>query len=360
MTGWPAGNKTTKTRLVGRQHAVIAVMRFFSGARERKTTRRCTTDQTVAYDQGLTSNSYDSEDDDMYLFDIPMRLLPVLDINHKLEKELSKLIVSTLDIFLSEIWSASDQLHEEGRSRSQIGNSFRTFYGHDGDVEQSLSQNQRSDILGKSLIPLGHHIPCPFYMSNREKHIGCLTRAHLRDIQDVKQHLWNTHQLTPYCPSCGQIFDTMKICNNHIRCRICSPLGVPRPDGITAEQMQQLARRAEPWMSTDLQWLSVWAIVFPRASLPGVTYPSSAIEYLVCLFRDYWSSHGERIMSNFLGRRGLRAYGLQDEERDLEALHIAVLHRVIDHLVEDFKYEDDGTVSSRIERVLASLCHLQV
>ena len=130
---------------------------------------------------------------------------------------------------------------------------------------------------------------------------------------------------------------------------------MPLPEGITVQQMQQLARRAEPWMRKELQWLSLWAIVFPGVDLPAITYPSNAIESMVCLFRDYWSHHGEKIVSDFLEEKELRSYELRDEERGLTALYFTVLHEAIDRLVESFKQEDYNTVPEKIEQVLASL-----
>lgn len=70
---------------------------------------------------------------------------------------------------------------------------------------------------------------------------------------------------------------------------------------------------------------------------------------MACSFRDYWSSFGEKIISDYLEEKELRDYELRNEGRSLTALYFTVLHEVNDHLIESFKHEDYSTVSEKAE-----------
>ncbi|KAI0133028.1 hypothetical protein F4776DRAFT_625812 [Hypoxylon sp. NC0597] len=287
---------------------------------------------------------FHDEEDDIHLFDTPMQLPPTLDPNHEFANKVAELTAHTLERFLVEAWQGQ---RRESRLRRWSRESARVKpYQRKGmNSEQMTDEVNRDAIFLGPDVPLNRHIACPFYIRDPDQHAKCLTRANLREIKDVKQHLWNAHRLPPYCPICGEIFSTTVSSDNHIRRRSCTPRGVPCPEGINLQQMQQLARRVEDWVPEHLQWLSIWAIVFPGADLPDPTYPLSAIESAVCSFRDYWSSHGEHIVSDFLEEKGLRDYESKDEERSLAALHATVLDQVVDHLVEKFKHEDGCAMS---------------
>ncbi|KAI1376655.1 hypothetical protein F4677DRAFT_417560 [Hypoxylon crocopeplum] len=298
--------------------------------------------------QEAISHNFDSEEDDMYLFDIAMQQPLVLDPDHEFAKAVDELTISTLRKFLPEVLLGHDP-HKPDK------NWFKAKKGVVAYQKGEICENDRNVVIGEPHPRMKRHFACPFYIHNSERHMMCLTRANLRGINDVKQHLWNAHRLPHYCPTCREIFTTTRSCDDHIRCRSCSPREISRPEGISVEQMQQLARRAEAWMPEELQWLSLWAIVFPGADLPTVTYPSRVVESVVCLFHDFWLSYGGKIISDFLEEKDLRTYELQDEEPSLTALHTVILHRVIDRLVADFKDGDDATAPGKVEQIIASL-----
>ncbi|KAI1415151.1 hypothetical protein F5Y13DRAFT_156748 [Hypoxylon sp. FL1857] len=294
---------------------------------------------------------YESEEDDLYLFDILTEQPPVLHPDHRFTEFIDELTASTLENFLRGV-----QLRK--LPHIVIGpqfqaSKFKTF-DKNIDLERAPNENDRDSTLDESFAPPKRRFACPFYIRNPEKHMVCLTRANLQGIKDIKQHLWNAHQLPPYCPRCGEIFPTTRSCDDHIRYRSCDTQEIQHPEGITIQQMLQLARRADAWMPEDLQWLFIWAIVFPNADLPGPTYPSSAVEYMVGLFRDYWPTHGKTIAFDVLEKKDLHGFELHDEH-NLVALYATIIDRVIDRLVEYFKHEDYSTMSGKVELISNSL-----
>ncbi|KAI1215035.1 uncharacterized protein F4807DRAFT_405607 [Annulohypoxylon truncatum] len=292
-------------------------------------------------------DSCESEGDDMYLFDTPLQQPPTLDPDHEFVKIRESTTTFALKTFLEFRLSGDSQ-----NELNEVRNRFRMRWR-----SKDVAKDDPALIVGESPIPVKRHFPCPFYIDNPSKHLECLTRANLTEIKNVKQHLWNAHRLLPYCPTCNEIFTTTGNSDAHIRSRSCSPRGVPRPEGISLQQMQQLARRAETWMSEDLQWLSLWEIVFPGAELPDFTHPSRTVEFMVCQFQDYWASQGERVISDFLEEKGIQDHKLLYGERNLVALRAIVLDQVVDRLVESFEHDDDSTITTKTEQVLASLRH---
>ncbi|KAI2473857.1 hypothetical protein F4781DRAFT_379142 [Annulohypoxylon bovei var. microspora] len=291
--------------------------------------------------QSITPDGCESEEDDMYLFDIPLRRPPTLDPSHELAIIEDDITTFALKIFLG--FQLGGDSQNRGRSWSRMSRQF-----------EDMEQDDPAALIAESHIHTKRRFPCPFYISNPKKHLMCFMRFSLIEIKDVKQHLWFAHRLQPYCPTCGEIFTTTKSSDTHIRRRSCSSRELPQPEGISLQQMQQLARRADVRMSEDLQWSSLWKIVFPGAALPDFTHPSRTVEFIVCQFRDYWSSNGERAISDFLEEKGFRDYKPRDE-RSLVALHATVLDRVIDRLVESFEHDDDNTISTKTQQILASL-----
>ncbi|OTB07852.1 hypothetical protein M426DRAFT_317743 [Hypoxylon sp. CI-4A] len=351
-----------KRRPVKQRYAAtipFAMKRSLQNRQLNSTTSRPNYSERHPSQDTTTSGDHDAQDD-MYLFDIATQPPPVLDSGHVFITITDELTTTTLEKFLSEVWLCYGSLSEEEKV-VKLREQLRVHNKCNINPEHKNENCRDPTPLSVPSISLGRHFACPLYVYNPEKHFKCFTRANLVDIKDVKQHLWNAHQLPPYCPICCEVFTSMIDCNDHIWRRSCSPRGTPHPDGITMQQMQQLARRTDVRMSTDLQWLSIWEIVFPSAGFPTVDYPSSTMEYMVCLFQDYWLTQGEKIATDFLEDKGFRNYKSQGEEHNCEALHITVLHRVIDRLVEGLKYDNtSNTDSGKAEQVFASLRHLRL
>ncbi|KAI2780211.1 hypothetical protein F4815DRAFT_470512 [Daldinia loculata] len=267
--------------------------------------------------------SYNLDENDVDIFESTVQEPLVLESDHPLARVVDELKLSALNEFYLE------------KNRSE------TFPQRNLGVEQRTG-NFRGSILGDAQFPLKRQFACPFYRWDPVKHMSCFTRLSLRGITGVKQHLWNTHRLPPYCPMCGKTFPTVTRCDSHIRHRKCGPRESPTPEGITIQQFQQLVQPTDARNPEELQWLYIWTIVFPGADLPAVTYPSGAIESAVCQFRDYWAYNGERLVSDFLEAKGFHNYNLQDEDHSFAALYTTVLYQATDYLVESISHENSN------------------
>ncbi|KAI1096768.1 hypothetical protein F5B19DRAFT_434429 [Rostrohypoxylon terebratum] len=332
-----------KKRRMKKCHTIAITMRLFLESQQPSNTSKSS--NYLSRYSSTESGSYECEsEDDMDLFDKPLQPISTLDSRHDLAMIGGSIAAYSQKMFL--------ELQLSNRSTNN-SRDWPTFQ----DKSKGRAQHEPTDIIDESPIPTQQRFACPFYYRDRQKHLQCLTRADLLNIKDVKQHLWYTHRLQPYCPTCGESFATTAKSDAHIRSRSCDPQNIPRPEGISLPQMQELARRAEVWMSEDLQWLSLWEIVFPGAELPDITYPSRTVEFIVCQFRDYWSTrgNGETIIYEFLRERGFHEENLRDEKHTLEALQALILNQSIDHLVEAFTNVGDNTISAKVEEVLASL-----
>ncbi|KAI0849960.1 hypothetical protein F5Y00DRAFT_234308 [Daldinia vernicosa] len=264
--------------------------------------------------------SYNIDENDIDFFESTSQEPLVLVPDHPLARVVDELKLSALKEFYL----------EENRSE--------TFPQRNLGVEQR-ADNSRGSILRDAQFPLKRQFACPFYRWDPIRHMSCFTRLSLRGIADVKRHLWNAHKLPPYCPMCGKTFPTVARCDGHIRRRNCVLRELPTPEGITIQQVQQLVQPTDAGTPEELQWLSIWTIVFPGADLPAVTYPSGVVESTVCQFRDYWAYNGERLVSDFLEAKGLHNYNLQDEDHSFAALCITVLYQATDYLVESLSHE---------------------
>ncbi|KAK9415483.1 putative C2H2-type domain-containing protein [Seiridium unicorne] len=228
------------------------------------------------------------------------------------------------------------------------------------EVEQRTMPEEEDTIFVDLPGSESRVFACPFYIRNRKEHMRCLSRADLRSIEDLKRHLWNLHQRPPYCPTCGQTFNRASDRDDHIRARTCQKQDPPVPEGITEDQMHQLARRAKPGTLESSQWLDIWHVVFPvedgqAKSLPPQTpYLVGELESMVCVARTFWLNEGPLIIAEFLETRGLRAYDVPDEERNLDALHRLILNELIDGLLAS-SGNDDGDPHSSTANVVLGL-----
>ncbi|KAI1174931.1 hypothetical protein F4777DRAFT_552452 [Nemania sp. FL0916] len=197
--------------------------------------------------------------------------------------------------------------------------------------KNSMETEQCLDIESGNIINtclLMDHLICPFYVRQKERYRNCLTRVDLRNIEDLKEHLEMEHLQPSYCPTCYETFASALSWQEHIQQRLCAPSTRSRPEGVSILQIQQLAQQEDPWVSRELQWLSIWEIVFPGVKLPSLAVSSDGVEILVWMLRDCWAVEGNRIMSRFLAERGL------DEKELNSTLGSLVLGLAIDQLFE--------------------------
>lgn len=277
----------------------------------------------------------DSEEDDMDLFDYSAETEEPLDPDHAFAKVVSPLRDHCLSVLRTRI-----QNDREGWARATTNRSRRKRVKFEGtetwmEADWSGRIDGEETILIKTPRPVRGSFACPFYIREPSQHQACLTRTDIRSIRDVKQHLWTAHRRPSYCPVCLEIFSTAAACDEHIRNRSCDLNTTAAPEGLTQQQMQQLARRLDPWSLEESQWYSIWRIVFPGNELPSFPYLSGKTESLVLSVRELWAEEGQRLISDFLEGQGLQGYDVSDEERSLKALHSLILNQMIDQLVGD-------------------------
>ncbi|KAI1321874.1 hypothetical protein F5Y16DRAFT_388359 [Xylariaceae sp. FL0255] len=303
---------------------------------------QCNSAQTPNLEYGSdSSNNSDNDsddDDDLYLFNGSPSPKPGVLLNTDLARDTEELTNIAMAEFLSATISPPSKskrgsdLKLSGSIRKRLKNTcYRNPFGV-GHFTEAVDGD--TVILTSPPSFTTHYLACPFYVRDQRANPSCLTRAGLREFKDLKKHLWNAHRRPPYCPICCETFPSTAASNQHIRSRSCKSSSKPRPTGITALQMQQLERRSYPRASQELQWLSIWQIMFPSAKLPSPssTYLWGETEAMVCVLRDFWSTEGTRIVANFLTGKTSNSL-LSSNDFQVQSLSRAVLNRLIDELV---------------------------
>jgi hypothetical protein len=230
------------------------------------------------------------------------------------------------------------------------------FEGNDDENDDENGDDDRpstanSKILGpndKKLL-----LACPFYKKDQVKYMNCLKRFELKRIRDVKQHLWRKHR-TPqfYCPTCWETFEAESGRDDHLTARNCQTRPKPAYDGISEAQKQDLGRRVDTNATEEMQWYSVWDIVFPGEPRPAMVYLGNELEEVVSMIRDFWTSNGQRFVSQFLGERNLLAWSNLSEERDLQAIHRDIQDDMINSMINSMLTEFEDVSSAAFDRDL--------
>lgn len=185
------------------------------------------------------------------------------------------------------------------------------------------------------LVNKARFFACPFYVRNK-KYTKCMTRHHLRSIEDVKDHLLWEHRQPIFCPLCKEEFPSGRIRDVHLRLRSCHLNTSNTPEGITDEQDDRLNREEETSLPEELRWFQVWNIIFPEIEHPPSPFYTDERELSVCAFRQFWMQSGEDIVATFLQKRECQSYSIQNEERRLQAIYDLVVENVVDRIFVDF------------------------
>ncbi|KAI0471197.1 hypothetical protein F4859DRAFT_484727 [Xylaria cf. heliscus] len=276
------------------------------------------------------------DEDGEFLFDVPSSQSPSASTKGEFVGEVKELAGIALEELLFAI--SPIEYNSKGerdkclpeRARKQL----RTFYFEKRvEIEQRLEPDDDDTIIVGLPTFKAHHLACPFYIRQKERHLNCLTHADMREIKDLKRHLWTSHRQSSYCPTCHDTFGLSEDWENHVRLRSCTSSDKPRPEGISALQMQRLTQCADSGVSPEIQWLLIWEIVFPGVKLPSLPFLFGEVETVVWMLRDFWSAEGNRIVCGFLTERRLQTAHLQDDEPNVVALGSLVLDHMIDQLV---------------------------
>ncbi|KUI62532.1 Vegetative incompatibility protein HET-E-1 [Cytospora mali] len=175
---------------------------------------------------------------------------------------------------------------------------------------------------------------CPFYFKDRTKNRTCLTHHQLSSTEDVREHLCLMHIQPLFCSVCKDVFHTCVARDDHIRSRTCAHNAFPMPDGVTDWQAEQLYGQTSA-VSDEAQWFKIWDIIFPQTPPPASPFFTTANEYGVCHFRNFWMRHGQAIISEFLEKKDIKVDKFKNEERTLAALYQSVLNHAVDRVFDE-------------------------
>ncbi|KAI1125330.1 hypothetical protein F5Y10DRAFT_268264 [Nemania abortiva] len=216
------------------------------------------------------SDDFVSEDDDeAYLFNALSSQTPGVQatgIPAGQEEGLVEIVSNTVGFAVSPP-SHSSKRRRDGRLPPRGGKWLRTF-------EEGLGIDGEGTVAGGSPMLQTKHLPCPFHVRYGD---CCCTQVNMRGIDNLKRHLWTAHLQPSYCPICYDTFGLAQDWENHVRRASCVSSGRTRPEGISGLQVQQLARRTDPWVSRETQWLLIWETVFPGAKPPSLGSISSEV-----------------------------------------------------------------------------------
>lgn len=238
------------------------------------------------------------------------------------------------------------------RLRSLTDSSIELDQATDSDDEETVLVNYRR---GRSAPAFA----CPYYRRNPGAHHNCLKRVHLRQINDIKQHILRDHRRPPFCPVCRTTFDSHALCNAHIAERGCTLKAADEVEGVSYYQMKALTKRSGPGLSAEQQWFVIWDIVFPNEQCPEDVFLSGPVESIVCRVREYWSSNGKQVIRKFLSENNMGHFAVDDEHAaGLEWLFSEILAQLTDKIVDGLDLTNGGDTtesSGKTEEVLGRL-----
>lgn len=293
---------------------------------------------SVSHD--VAPNCDDSADDVMDLFASLPPDLPKLDPKHAFAEIKDELASSALAEFSICITRSPPCTGKRARRTGRPPTRKRLKSASDAHIEVEQltdSEDEGTVVVGYRRLRTTPAFACPYYTQSPQSHRTCLTRVDLRDVRDVKQHLWAAHRRPYSCPICRKTFATAGTCDRHVRAQSCALQTEPDIEGISWDQMRLLARRSDPELSADEHWFAVWDVLFPGTERPARARLFGGVESVVCVLRDYWARNGQQVVAEFLEGKGLRDYDkVQDEERGLAALYAAVLEQMVDEVVAGF------------------------
>ncbi|RYP30338.1 hypothetical protein DL767_006312 [Monosporascus sp. MG133] len=276
--------------------------------------------------------------------------------------EISALAKLGLKSALASMWSGK-RVGERARSWPPSPDSREHCRMASGKVRAETTRESYDTGFEKT-EKISQTFACPFYRRNPKEYESCLRDPTIQGIPSLIQHLWDVHCQPPYCPTCQATFNSTALCDEHITSRRCIPRGSLRTKGLTQEQMQQLSEIEElaeehhAWMAPGVQWFLIWSIVFPGEEPLLRPYLSGKLESMICAARKFWLRNGQRIILDFLGKRGYQtSREMMSDERNLTTLHQAVLGQMVDQLIGSHAQGDGSNVKgcSQAARPMVSL-----
>ncbi|TRX91983.1 hypothetical protein FHL15_007080 [Xylaria flabelliformis] len=159
-------------------------------------------------------------------------------------------------------------------------------------IEQRLDPDDNDTVVVGSSMFRTTHLACPFYIRQKKRHLG----------------------------SCHNTYVLSEDWEDRVRLRSCTSSSKPPPEGVSALQMQRLARPDDPWTLRETQWLLIWETVFPGVELPSLPFLFGEVETVVWMLRYLWSAEGDRIVCGFLSERRQQTLQPQKDEPNVMIL----------------------------------------
>ncbi|KAK1572764.1 uncharacterized protein LY79DRAFT_43252 [Colletotrichum navitas] len=144
-------------------------------------------------------------------------------------------------------------------------------------------------------------LACPFWKKNPDSHRQCYKKV-LSRIKYVKSHLYRFHPAPITCPCCGAEFQSEGVRDGHLRARRCEVVersDIADHEGLTAERMRQVSRRADPRLSEEEQWFVIWDTIFPNTPRPSTAYIDGALSEDICNFHEFFANSGNDIILHY-------------------------------------------------------------
>ncbi|KAI8634447.1 hypothetical protein F5Y19DRAFT_461817 [Xylariaceae sp. FL1651] len=167
-------------------------------------------------------------------------------------------------------------------------------------------------------------LACPFAKKDPVRHRHCY-RYILTRIRDVKQHLARCHRMPLYCPRCMNTFENESDRDLHIRSSSCAERPLTPMEGISEDQKAQLSRRVSSRMPEAEQWFTIFEILFPGHPRPRSPYIDLTLSEEMHRFRDFFTSQGPYMLSEFLQTNDSCTWMLPPGEQDLAAFQASIL-----------------------------------
>lgn len=189
-------------------------------------------------------------------------------------------------------------------SRASASQLSKRYNWHSDDEGEENGQFKKRRKVRKPDLDPRRCLACPFAKKDPIKYRQCYKYTITR-IQDVESHLYRHHEQPIYCACCKDTFETEVALRSHAEANCCSPRH-ETVDGVDRDQRAQLRRRVPAKVGVELQWFTVFYILFPHhLPRPRSPYIDLGLASDLCSFQDYMASEGASIMFEALQAHGL-------------------------------------------------------
>ncbi|KAF4870180.1 hypothetical protein CGCSCA1_v010610 [Colletotrichum siamense] len=195
-------------------------------------------------------------------------------------------------------------------------------------------------------------LACPYYVFDPMSHIDCIATHDFKDMIDVKDHIWQSHKLPYYCPTCKEVFEFSYQNDEHINQRSCEPRDCEPLEGVSEDQYQAISNISDIH-DVQAEWFEVWNILFPNVPPPNDSYLRDRRDRNISSFKTFWQKRGLELLRHCLRERHPSNVVL--DEQDFKNFSSDVLFEALVAFVEGSVQRSDirSTVTSSIHTMWA-------